>query len=126
MAKEPLLVGSGIKTGLNIRVENPSAVGSDLVVTAVGALAKYKAPLVIFDLGTATTVTVIDEKSNFIGGQILAGLSLCLEALASKTAQLPYVDLDKTPSLIGKNTVDCLRAVKFLGMLRCLMAYLTE
>lgn len=109
------VVGPGIKTGLNIKIDTPSQLGADMVVTAVGALAKYTPPLLIFDLGTATTLSVLDETGAFIGGQILTGVKLSLEALGSKTAQLPYVDLNGTAPLIGKNTLDCLRAGAIYG-----------
>lgn len=116
LLKRPIyMVGPGIKTGLNIKLDTPSQLGADMVVTAVGALAKYRPPLMIFDLGTATTLSVLDETGAFIGGQILTGVKLSLEALGSRTAQLPYVDLNEDAPLIGKNTLDCLRAGAIYG-----------
>ena len=82
----PMLLGPGIKTGLNIRIDNPAQLGADLVAGAVAAVAKYPLPCIIFDLGTATTISVIDEKGYFLGGTICAGVSITLEALANKTA----------------------------------------
>lgn len=115
LKKKILVIGPGVKTGLNIKIDTPSQLGADLVVGAVGALAKYTPPLLIFDLGTATTLSVIDEKGAFVGGQILTGIRLSLEALGSQTAQLPYVDLAEKVALVGKNTLDCLRAGALFG-----------
>lgn len=115
LGKEAIIIGPGVKTGLSIRIDHPNQLGSDLVVAAVGALAKFRGPLVIFDLGTASTVSVIDENGHFIGGQIHAGLKMSLNALAANTAQLPSVDLETTVPLIGKNTVDCLRSGVIFG-----------
>ena len=90
----PLVVGTGLKTGLNILIDNPAQLGSDLVVGGVAALAKYKPPIIIFDMGTATTISVIDEKSNYLGGAIVPGMQLSLSALVSGTSQLPKVPLE--------------------------------
>ncbi|MEG2959200.1 MAG: type III pantothenate kinase, partial [Oscillospiraceae bacterium] len=87
--KVPLMVGAGIKTGLNIKIDNPAQLGSDLAVDAVAACAKYKKPILIFDMGTATTLSVIDGKGQFRGGMIMAGPRLAVDALSSRTSQLP-------------------------------------
>lgn len=105
-----LMVGSGIKTGLNIRMDNPAALGSDLVVNAVAACAKFPKPLVIFYLGTATTVSVIDRNSNYLGGMIIPGLRISAEALSARAAQLPVVPLTRPQRMIGKNTVECMQS----------------
>ena len=110
LGKEPIVVGPGIKTGLNIQVDNPSQVGSDRIVIAVAALAEYKPPLALMDLGTATTIEIVDENCTYIGGCILPGVRVSLDALTSRTAQLPGINLDKPKKVIGKNTVDCMRS----------------
>jgi len=109
IGKQPMVVGPGIKTGLNIQVDNPSQVGSDRIVIAVAALAEYKPPLALMDLGTATTIEIVDENCTYIGGCILPGVRVSLDALTSRTAQLPGINLDQPKKVIGKNTVDCMR-----------------
>lgn len=111
----PLVVGAGVKSGLNIRIDNPGQLGSDLVVGAVGAMSKYPKPLLVFDFGTATTVSVIDRKGAYLGGMIVPGLRLAVEALASRTAQLPRIDLEAPPKVIGTNTVDCMNSGAIYG-----------
>ncbi len=112
---EPIVIGSGIKTGLNIRIDNPAQLGADLVCGAVGAVNKYPVPCIIFDLGTATTISVIDKDSAMIGGAIAAGLVTTMDALATKTAQLPFVDIDAPAKAIGTNTIDCIKSGLILG-----------
>ena len=106
----PRLVGSGMKTGLNIIMDNPKTVGSDMIVDAVAALKEYPLPVIIIDMGTATTMSVVDQKGNYIGGVILPGLRVSLDSLTSKTAQLPSISLDIPQKVIGKNTIDCMRS----------------
>lgn len=106
----PMLVGSGMKTGLNIKMDNPKTVGSDMIVDAVAALKDYPCPIVVIDMGTATTMSVIDQGGNYIGGVILPGLRVSLDSLSSKTAQLPNISLDIPKKVIGKNTIDCMRS----------------
>ena len=106
----PLLVGSGMKTGLNILMDNPKATGSDMIVDAVAAINEYPLPLIIIDMGTATTMSVVDPAGNYIGGVILPGIRISLETLSSKTAQLPSISLEVPSKVIGKNTVDCMRS----------------
>lgn len=110
IGKQPMVVGPGIKTGLNIQVDNPSQVGSDRIVVAVAALAEYKPPLALLDLGTATTIDVVDQGNTYIGGCIMPGVRISMEALTSRTAQLPGISLDKPKRVVGKNTVDCMRS----------------
>lgn len=106
-----LTVSAGIKTGLNIKAENPAAVGSDFVCGAVGAMVKYKLPCVVIDMGTATKIFAVDESGSFIGGSILPGVIISLEALGSKTAQLPIIGLDGAePNLITTDTVESMRS----------------
>lgn len=106
----PMLVGSGMKTGLNIIMDNPKTVGSDLIVVSVAAIHEHPCPLIVIDMGTATTLCVVDKSGNYIGGVIFPGLNSSLESLSSKTAQLPYINLDIPDKVIGKNTIDCMRS----------------
>ena len=110
-----LMVGSGLKTGLNIRTDAPDKLGSDLVVDAVAASAKYPEPTVIFDMGTATTLSVLDAEGRYIGGMIIPGLRVSVDALSARAAQLPYINLDTPNEVIGKNTVDCMQAGVIYG-----------
>ena len=110
LGKQPMVVGPGLKTGLNIHVDVPSQVGSDRIVIAVAALAEYKPPLALMDLGTATTIEIVDENCTYIGGCILPGVRVSLDALTSRTSQLPGINLDQPKRVIGKNTVDCMRS----------------
>lgn len=110
IGKQPMVVGPGIKTGLNIQMDTPSQVGSDRIVIAVAALAEYEPPLILLDLGTATTIEVVGKGSTYMGGCIIPGVRISLEALTSRTAQLPVIRLDKPKRVIGKNTVDCMRS----------------
>ena len=89
--KKPLVVGPGIKTGINILLDNPAMAGGDLIVGAVAALAEYQPPLLLIDMGTATTITAIDARGNFLGGCVCPGVKISAEALSGKTAQLPAV-----------------------------------
>ena len=107
-----LVVSNRMDLGdMEIKMDIPSQVGADLLVDAAAALSLYKPPLVIFDMGTATTMSVLDAQGNYIGGVIVPGLRLSMDALSSRAAQLPFINLDEPPErLIGKNTVDCMKA----------------
>lgn len=111
----PLVVGPGIKTGLNILIDNPAMVGGDLIVGAVAALAEYQPPLLVIDMGTATTMIAIDAKGSFLGGSIFPGVKISAEALAGKTAQLPAISLEAPQKAIGRNTIDCMRSGLMMG-----------
>lgn len=111
----PMVVGPGIKTGLNIQMDNPASVGSDLIVAAVAALQEYQAPLMLIDMGTATTITVVDKDNTYIGGAIIPGVRVSAEALSSRAAQLPGIQLDRPKRAIGKNTVECMRSGIMFG-----------
>lgn len=113
--KDCLVVGPGLKTGLNIRIENPSQLGADLVVGAVAALRLEKPPLIVIDMGTATTITVLDETGALIGGSIAPGVRISLDALTEGTALLPGLQLDRPKNAIGRNTVECMRSGIMLG-----------
>ena len=115
IGKQPMVVGPGLKTGLNIRMDVPGQVGSDRIVAAVAALAEYPAPLILMDMGTATTIEVVDKDSSYIGGVIFPGVKISLEALTSRAAQLPGISLDQPKKVIGKNTVDCMRSGMIYG-----------
>ena len=108
--KNSLVVGPGLKTGLNIKVENPSQTGADLVVGAVAALREHKPPMIVIDMGTATTMIVLDETGAFIGGSISPGVKISLDALTQGTALLPGLQLDQPRKAIGRNTIDCMRS----------------
>lgn len=115
IGKQPMVVGPGLKTGLNIHVDVPSQVGSDRIVIAVAALAEYKAPLILMDLGTATTMDVVAPENRYMGGIIFPGVKISLDALTSRAAQLPAISLDKPKHVVGKNTVDCMRSGMMYG-----------
>ena len=111
----PLLVGPGLKTGLMLKLEKPSQLGSDRVADAVAAIASYPPPVIVIDMGTATTISVVDKTGAFIGGMIMPGLRLSTEALSSKASQLPQISLKSPERAIGRNTVDCMRSGIILG-----------
>ena len=113
--KKPFVVGPGIKTGLNSLLDNPQQVGSDLIVAAVAALREYKPPLILIDMGTATTISVINKDRAYLGGCICPGVRISAEALSSRAALLPGIDLDQPRRAIGKNTTDCMRSGIMLG-----------
>ena len=104
--KIPLVVGPGIKTAM---------AGGDLIVGAVAALAEYKPPLLVVDMGTATTMIALDAKGNFLGGSIFPGVKISAEALSGKTAQLPAISLEAPKRAIGRNTIDCMRSGVMMG-----------
>lgn len=107
---ETLVVGPGIKTGLKILTDNPAQLGSDLVVDAVAGINYYTAPMIIIDMGTATTMSVIDSDGSYLGGSIIPGMKTSLDALVSGAAQLPKIQLHKPEHVIGKYTSECMRS----------------
>ncbi len=111
----PMVVGPGIKTGLNILCDNPAQVGSDLIVAAVAALKLAKPPLAIVDMGTATTISILDQNGAFLGGSICTGVKISMEALTSRTAQLPGVSLEQPRRVIGRNTVESMQSGLMVG-----------
>lgn len=113
--KQSLVVGPGLKTGLNIKVENPSQTGADLVVGCVAALREHKPPMIVVDMGTATTMAVLDNTGAMIGGCICPGVKISLDALTERTALLPGLQLDQPKQAIGKNTIECMRSGIMLG-----------
>lgn len=113
--KTPMLIGPGVKTGLNVKADNPKEVGADIIVNSVSAFRKYGGPIVVIDFGTATTFDVISEKGELIGVVIAPGIKTSLESLATKTAQLPMVEIDAPKTVIGKNTKHCMQAGIIFG-----------
>jgi type III pantothenate kinase len=107
---KPLVVGPGIKTGLNIKYENPREVGADRIVNAVAAIHEYGSPLIIVDFGTATTYCYVNERRQYMGGAIAPGVGISTEALYSKAAKLPRIEIAQPDSVIGKNTVAAMQA----------------
>lgn len=113
--KKPIVVSPGIKTGLNIKTDDPAQLGSDIVVGAVAAISKYPKPIIIFDLGTATKISVIDAVGSFLGCAILPGVRIGFDALSERAAQLPQVWLEAPGDIIGKNTIDSMRSGAVFG-----------
>lgn len=112
---KPLLVGPGLKTGLNILMDNPGQVGADLIVNAVAGLHYYGAPIILIDMGTATTISVVDAKKNYVGGMIMPGVKVSLESLVNRTSQLPKISLEAPKRIIGKNTIECMKSGIIIG-----------
>lgn len=112
---EPIMVGPGIKTGINIQCDNPSTVGADLICACVAAHHIYGSPSLVIDMGTATKMMVVDKNGAFIGVSIIPGVNIALKALSGGTAQLPQISLEAPDSVIGKNTVDCMRSGVVFG-----------
>ena len=110
LKKEPMVLGPGVKTGLNIVLDNPGEMGADRVADAVAALAQYPVPLVIVDMGTATTISVLDDKKRYIGGMILPGVRISLDALTSRASQLSGISIEAPKRIIGKNTIECMKS----------------
>ena len=113
--KVSLVVGPGIKTGLDIRLENPGQTGADLVVADVAALREHKPPLIVIDMGTATTMSVLDKNGAHIGGCIIPGVRISMDALTDRTALLPGLQLDQPKRAIGRNTIDAMRSGIMMG-----------
>lgn len=110
IGKKPMVVGPGVKTGLNILMDNPKTVGADLIVDAVAGISEYGAPLIVIDMGTATTISVIDRDRNYIGGMIIPGLRVSMDSLVNRTSQLPRIGFEAPDKVIGTNTVDCMKS----------------
>lgn len=110
LKKTPLVVGPGIKTGLNIRYENPKEVGADRIVNAVAAIELYGSPCIVVDFGTATTFDYIDEGGQYVGGAVAPGIGISTEALYQRAAKLPRIELTKPKSVVGRNTVASMQA----------------
>ena len=110
-----LVVGPGLKNGLRIRIDDPKQLGANMAVTAVGALVSYRPPLIIIDMGSATTITALAADGSFLGGSIMPGLQLSLNALVAGTSQLPRIDTSSPRQAIGRNTVDSMKSGVIYG-----------
>ena len=113
--REPLVVGPGLKTGLDIRLENPGQMGADLVAADVAALSEHKPPLIVIDMGTATTMAVLDPNGAHLGGCVCPGVKISLEALTGSTSLLPGIQLDSPKQALGRNTADAMRSGIMFG-----------
>ena len=110
-----VVVGPGVKTGLNIKTDNPAILGSDLVSAAVGATTKYAMPCIVIDLGTSTTISALDKDGSFLGVAICPGVRLSLKALCENTAQLPFINLDPVDKVIGTDTISSMKSGILFG-----------
>ena len=115
LKREPLLVDAGVKTGIKIRYEDPKAVGADRVADAVAVMRLYGGPACIVDFGTATTFNALTRDGEYLGGAITAGVNLAAEALFARAAKLPRIDLQRPPSVIGRNTVHAMQSGLLFG-----------
>jgi len=113
--KKPLVVGPGVKTGLNIKYEYPREVGADRIVNAVAAIHEYGTPLIIVDFGTATTFCYVDEQGQYWGGAIAPGIGISTEALVSRAAKLPRIEIARPPSVVGRNTITAMQSGIYYG-----------
>lgn len=112
---KPLVVSPGIKTGLNLKYDNPKELGADLIVNAVAAVNDYQAPIIVIDFGTATTYSYIDEHKGYIGGAIAPGIDIATEALYEKASKLPRIEIVKPPHIVGRNTVHAMQSGVLFG-----------
>lgn len=110
LEKEVMVLGPGIRTGLNIMMDHPEQLGADLVADAVAGISIYPVPLIIIDMGTATTVSVVDGRRCYVGGMIFPGVQISLDALTSHAAQLGGISIDAPRRVIGKNTIECMKS----------------
>jgi len=113
----PMVIGPGVKTGMNIRAENPREVGADRIVNAVSAVHYYGAPLIVVDFGTATTFCYIDAKGQWAGGAIAPGVQISTEALYNRAAKLPRIEINRPSAILGKNTVTSMQSGIFYGLI---------
>ena len=118
--QEALVVNVDMNIGLEVLMDNPSSVGTDLIVGAVAGINRYPVPLILIDMGTATTICVVNENKQYIGGMILPGIGVSMNSLTSRTAQLPRISLDPPKRLIGKNTVECMQSGALYGNASCI------
>ena len=107
---EVMVLAAGVKTGLNIKIDNPAQLGADLVANAEAGINNYPVPLIIIDIGTATTLSVVDEKKQYIGGMILPGPRISLDALTARASQLSGISLEAPKNIVGKNTIECMKS----------------
>ena len=110
LKQDVLVLGPGTRTGLNILMDNPATLGADLVADAVAGIKHYPVPLIIIDMGTATTLCVVDEHKNYIGGMILPGVGISLDALTARASQLSGIGIEPPKRVISKNTIECMKS----------------
>lgn len=120
LGKDLLVVGPGVKSGIDIRIDDPAQLGPDLLVGAVAGIKEYGAPLVVIDMGTCTTITVINEKKQVIGGMIMPGVVVSLEGMSLKAAHLPQIAVEPPSKFIGSNTIDCMKSGIVYGHASCI------
>jgi len=107
---DSLVIGPGVKTGLDILIDNPAQLGSDAVCNAVAALRLYRPPIIVVDMGTATSIMALDARGRFLGGAVVPGVRTALEALSAKAAQLHHISLETPERVIGRNTIECMQS----------------
>ena len=115
ISKEPIVVGPGVKTGLKVNIDNPKELGPDRIANSIGGYIKAKSPVIIIDLGTATTFDLVNEKKEYLGGAIAPGRKISLDALTSKTSSLKSVELETPKNVVGKNTYEAIQSGLILG-----------
>jgi len=123
---KPLFINAGIKTGLNLKVDDPRGLGADRIVNAVAAYDRFGGPLIIIDMGTATTVCAVSAKGDYLGGVICPGLGISVEALSSSAAKLPRIDIVPPVRAIGKNTVDSMHSGIYFGYVGLVDSFITR
>ena len=110
-----LVLGTGVKTGLNVMIDNPASLGSDLVAASVAAMAEYPLPVIVFDMGTATTITVVDKGNKFLGGAIVPGVALSMNALSAGTSLLQKVPIEAPKKCLSGTTIECMQSGAVYG-----------
>ena len=110
LKKNAIVLGPGVKTGLNIMMDNPGQLGADQVADAVAGISGYPVPLILIDMGTATTASVVNSKQQYVGGRILPGGGGSLDALTARASQLSGISIDAPRHVIGKNTIECMKS----------------
>ena len=110
LKKEAIVLGPGVKTGLNIMMDNPGQLGADQVADAVAGIVNYPVPLILIDMGTATTASVVNSRKQYVGGMILPGVGVSLDALTARASQLSGISIDAPKHVIGKNTIECMKS----------------
>ena len=110
LKKNAIVLGPGVKTGLNIMMDTPGQLGADQVADAVAGISGYPVPLILIDMGTATTASVVNSKKQYVGGMILPGVGVSLDALTARASQLSGISIDAPRHVIGKNTIECMKS----------------
>ncbi|MCD7873039.1 MAG: type III pantothenate kinase [Clostridiales bacterium] len=123
---DAIVVGPGIKTGLNIKLDNPAEMGADLVAGDVAVINKYPLPAIVFDIGTATTASVIDKTGAHLGGAIMCGIKTAINSLANGTSLLPHIDISAPSRIIGANTIDAMKCGSVIGAAAMLEGMITR